>query len=284
MMTTAQETLLLEFEQYLKRKNLSKNTVAAYLGSVRLYHSLYRVISIEDLTQYRRYLITHYRPATVNLRIHGMNRYLRFLVEYDEEMWLPIKDFRLSSVKIQKSSFTDAVISNEDYETLKRNLKQEGKYLWYFVVRFLGATGARVSELVQIKVEHLSLGYLDLYSKGGKLRRIYFPDSLAEEALAWCRYCGKKSGFLFVNRQGRPISARGIRGQLKHYARRYGIDADTVFPHSFRHRFAINFLAQFNDISLLADLMGHENIETTRIYLTRTSKEQQALLDERITW
>lgn len=39
---------------------------------------------------------------------------------------------------------------------------------WYFVVRFLGATGARVSELIQIKVEHVALGYLDLYSKGGK--------------------------------------------------------------------------------------------------------------------
>ena len=85
-------------------------------------------------------------------------------------------------------------------------------------------------------------------------------------------------------KKGRPISSRGIRCQLKHYAGKYGIDADTVYPHSFRHRFAINFLMQFNDISLLADLMGHENIETTRIYLTRSSKEQQALLDQLITW
>ena len=57
-----------------------------------------------------------------------------------------------------------------------------------------------------------------------------------------------------------------------------------MYPHSFRHRFAKNFLLRFNDISLLADLMGHESIETTRIYLTRSSKEQQKLLDEIITW
>ena len=44
-----------------------------------------------------------------------------------------------------------------------------------FVIRFLAATGARVSELIQIKVEHIKLGHLDLYSKGGKLRRIYIP-------------------------------------------------------------------------------------------------------------
>jgi len=65
---------------------------------------------------------------------------------------------------------------------------------------------------------------------------------------------------------------------------RYQIDPETVYPHSFRHRFAKNFLAQFNDISLLADLMGHESIETTRVYLTRSTSEQRALLDEIITW
>lgn len=67
---------------------------------------------------------------------------------------------------------------------------------------------------------------------------------------------------------------------IKHYAVRYGIDPDTMYPHSFRHRFAKNFLARSSDISLLADLLGHESIETTRIYLTRSSKEQKLLLDQ----
>ncbi len=56
---------------------------------------------------------------------------------------------------------------------------------WYFVIRFLAATGARVSELIQIKAEHVKLGHLDLYSKGGKLRRIYIPKELQNEALSW---------------------------------------------------------------------------------------------------
>lgn len=55
--------------------------------------------------------------------------------------------------------------------------------------------GARVSELIQIKVEHVRLGYLDLYSKGGKLRRIYIPKSLQEEALAWLAEKKQDSGF-----------------------------------------------------------------------------------------
>ena len=113
---------------------------------------------------------------------------------------------------------------------------------WYFVVRFLVTTGARVSELTQIKVEHLNCGYLDLYSKGGKIRRIYITNSLCNEALKWCHERGQTSGFLFLNKNGRPVTVRGIHSRLKHFAVCYGIDPDTVYPHSFRHRFAKNFL------------------------------------------
>ena len=57
-----------------------------------------------------------------------------------------------------------------------------------------------------------------------------------------------------------------------------------IYPHSFRHRFAKNFLEKYNDIALLADLMGHESIETTRIYLRKSSSEQQQIVDAVITW
>ena len=51
---------------------------------------------------------------------------------------------------------------------------------WYFVVWYLAATGARVSELIQIKIEHIEIGYFDLYTKGGKLRRLYIPKKVKE--------------------------------------------------------------------------------------------------------
>lgn len=54
---------------------------------------------------------------------------------------------------------------------------------WYFVVWYLAATGARVSELIQIKIEHIEIGYFDLYTKGGKLRRLYIPQKLKKKLL-----------------------------------------------------------------------------------------------------
>ena len=151
-------------------------------------------------------------------------------------------------------------------------------------MRFLAATGARVSELVQIKSEHVEIGYLDLYSKGGKLRRIYIPSALQKETLNWMHETKKDSGFLFVNRKGEQITSRGIASQLKHFAVRYGLDPAVVYPHSFRHRFAKSFLERYNDLAMLADLMGHESIETTRIYLRKTSTEQRNIVNKVIDW
>ena len=142
----------------------------------------------------------------------------------------------------------------------------------------------RVSELLKIKAEHVKLGMMDLYSKGGKMRRIYFPAALCEEAEIWLKRRDIISGYIFTGRNGQVITARGIHSQLKALAKRYRIPSEQVYPHSFRHRFAKNFLEKFNDISLLADLMGHESIETTRIYLTRSSEEQQKLIDRVVKW
>ena len=88
---------------------------------------------------------------------------------------------------------------------------------------------------------------------------------------------------MIINK-GTRITTRGISIQLKKLAVKYGINSNVVYPHSFRHRFAKNFIEKYNDISLLADLMGHDSIETTRIYLRRTSTEQREIVDKVITW
>ena len=123
-----------------------------------------------------------------------------------------------------------------------------------------------------------------MYSKGGKLRRIYIPKKLQEEALAWFESKKQNSGFIFLNKYGERITTRGISGQLKKLAIKYGINPAVIYPHSFRHRFAKSFLERCNDIAFLADLMGHESIETTRIYLRKTSTEQRTIVDSIVDW
>lgn len=268
-------TMIVEFERHLRGTNLAENTVKSYLFAVRQFYERYDSVTKRSLKEHKAWLIEQYKPKTVNLRIRAINCYLESIGKSARA---------LSSVKVQQKAFLENVISEADYTYFKNCLKRDGNLLWYFVIRFLAATGARVSELVQIKVEHIKLGHLDLYSKGGKLRRIYIPKALQEEALAWLNEIHRDSGFIFLNRFGERITTRGISGQLKKLAIKYGIDPAVVYPHSFRHRFAKSFLDRCSDIAFLADLMGHESIETTRIYLRKTATEQRTLVDNIVDW
>lgn len=267
--------MIKEFERHLRGTNLSENTIISYLFAIRQFSEQYDAVTLKNLRAYKMWLIESYKPKTVNLRLRAINCYLESI---GKDKW------KQPFVRVQQKAFLENVISEADYEYFKTCLKQDDELFWYFVIRFLAATGARVSELIQIKVEHIKLGHLDLYSKGGKLRRIYIPKSLQDEALSWLADKQQESGFIFLNKYGQRITTRGISGQLKKLAARYGIDPAVVYPHSFRHRFAKSFLERCNDIAFLADLMGHESIETTRIYLRKTSTEQRAIVDDVIDW
>lgn len=264
-----------EFEKFLRKENLATNTITSYLWTLDYFLEHYDSVTKENLLAYKGYLLENYKPKTVNLRIQGINKYMEFAGKHN---------LCLKAVKVQQKNFLENVISNADYTFLKKQLLKDNNKEWYFVVWYLAATGARVSELIQIKIEHVETGYFDLYSKGGKLRRLYIPKKLRNETLTWLEEINHSTGFLFLNRFGERITTRGISQQLKNYADKYGLDKKVVYPHSFRHRYAKNFLEKYNDIALLADLMGHESIETTRIYLRRTASEQQALVDKIVTW
>ena len=250
-----------KFERHLRGTNLSENTISSYQFAIKQYGDQYDDVTQKKLREYKVWLIENYKPKTVNLRLRAINCYLECI---GKEKW------KLPFVRVQQKTFLENVISEADYKYFKSCLKNDDEMFWYFVIRFLAATGARVSELIQIKAEHVKLGHLDLYSKGGKLRRIYIPKELQNEALSWLADKQQESGFIFLNKYGERITTRGISGQLKKLAVKYGINPAVVYPHSFRHRFAKSFLDRCNDIAFLADLMGHESIETTRIYLRKT--------------
>ena len=141
-----------KFKEFLVQSNMAKNTVSAYVYAVNDFNSRHSQLTKKELLLYKAYLIETFKPKTVNLRIQALNKYLEFVRK---------PKLRLKSVKVQQRTYLENVISNADYMFLKNKLKKENNMEWYFVVRFLAATGARVSELVQLKVEHVNVGYYD---------------------------------------------------------------------------------------------------------------------------
>ena len=167
-----------KFKPWLEKAELAKNTLQSYLWTVKHFLTNYGEPNKENLMAYKCYLMEHFKPQTVNLRLQGINKYLEFIRK---------DKLKMKFLKVQQKNFLENVISDADYKFLKRKLKSDGHTEWYFVVWFMGATGARISELLKIKAEHVEAGYLDLYSKGGKIRRLYIPKKLRNEANEWLK-------------------------------------------------------------------------------------------------
>ena len=150
------------------------------------------------------------------------------------------------------------------------------------MVKVLAKTGARISEALKFTKADLLKGSVTMPTKG-KVRTIYFPDSLVKELMPYLTKMNERDS-IFQNQYGKPITSRGVSGELKKYAVKYGIPRENVHPHAFRHFFAIQFLKRNNNISLLADILGHSGVNTTMIYLRMSQKQQKTELDEAVNW
>lgn len=271
----AAEELIIKFEKSLIKKNLSDNTIKSYLWTVRYFYLHYDAFTKNNLLRYKDLLMKTCKPSTVNNRIQAINKYCEFIKR---------KELQLNHIKVQSKPFIDKVISNADYNYLKKCLKKDENWKWYYIIWFMASTGARVGEVIKFKVEDVLVGYIDLYAKGGKLRRIYIPMKIQKELILWLEKENIESGYIFRNKNNVQISIRGIEKHLKVLADKYGLDKTEIYPHSFRHRYAINFLEKNNNLAFLADILGHSNIETTRLYLRKTATEQRNIINNTVTW
>ena len=145
----------------------------------------------------------------------------------------------------------------------------------------------RLCEMIQIKREHIEHGCVDIYGKGAKRRRIYFAITMREKILEILDKVGLKSGYIFSPYFNglTKIVPSAIQHQLSDFAiEECELPKGLVHAHGFRHFFAKEFIKKYQNIALLADLLGYNDIETTRIYLKYTSQEQADIINEFVTW
>lgn len=275
---------LVGFERFLKEKKTEhgayrcERTIALYVESMRLFIRLTEddVFSQRNISEAVENAKEELSANTLNKLINAINLYCDYIGK---------NEWRTSNVKIQRKQFLDDVISLPDYEFLLKKAIACKKWNIYLYARIAGTTGMRVSEMLQIKREHIEHGYVDLYGKGAKQRRIYFPSTMRKDVLEVLDNLNIKSGFVISAwGTGENITKSGIQHALEKFGEQCEFPKGLLHTHGFRHFFAKEFIKKYQNIALLADLLGHSNLETTRIYLKYTSKEQSEIVDQVVTW
>lgn len=204
---------------------------------------------------------------SINVWIVTVNKFLK---------WMGHPELTLKKIKMQAKQSNEEVLSVSDYKRLLRFAKRENKVQLYYIMKILAMTGIRVSELQYFQVENLKSNYISVFNKG-KERTIIVRQDLMRELRKYCRENGIRHGYLFPSPEvkGKMVNTSTIWRQMKAVAGHARVKKSKVHAHSFRHLFAQVFLETYSDnITELADILGHNSLDTTRLY-TRTSDSQK---------
>ncbi len=156
------------------------------------------------------------------------------------------------------------------------------------VLEFLYATGARVSECVDVDLEHVDLeaSTAILTGKGSKQRLVPLGSAAVSaikdflpDRLAW-RRPGQDPGALFLNTRGGRLSRQAVWAIVRKAASIAGIAAVRVSPHVLRHSAATHMVEGGADLRAIQQLLGHATISTTQVY---TRVTPQHLLEVYVT-
>ena len=245
-------------------------TVRKYVGAVM---SLFRflppekTVTQELLLAWKAEISVRFSASGANVMISAVNRFCAFM------SW---SGFRIKQIKVQRRIFRDCdrELTRAEYLRLLNAARAKGNPRLYWLMQTLASTGIRVSELRFVSVEALHTGRAVVDCKG-KRRVIMIPRKLREKLLAYCAETGVKSGAVFVTRSGKPLNRSNIWKELQGLCAAARVDARKVFPHNFRHLFAVSFYRAEKDIAKLADLLGHASINTTRIYIMESGAEYE---------
>lgn len=156
------------------------------------------------------------------------------------------------------------------------------------MLELLYATGLRVTELVSLTIENMSVqqGVVRVIGKGNKERIV----PMGEEAAYWVRQFmlygrpvllnGQSSDVVFPSQRAQQMTRQAFWHRVKHYAILADIDADALSPHVLRHAFATHLVNHGADLRVVQMLLGHTDLSTTQIY-THVAKERLKRLHER---
>jgi len=264
---------LTEYKNHLIDDELSNATINKYMADVKqlIKYADDREINKDLTIEYKDYLKNdlNQKSSTINSKIISINKYLKFIGN---------EEATLKNVRVQAREL-DNVLTQNDYDRILRQAKDKGTGRDIIMLETLLRTGLRVSELQFFTVEALKQGYILVHNKG-KERRVPISKTLDKQARQYLMDNPAGPGSIITNQRGEPLSRNYIFKRIKWLAGQARIKKAKAYPHSIRHLFAKNWLDRNGDrVTQLADILGHDSLNTTRIYTKQTIDEARNTME-----
>lgn len=251
------------------------------------------------------------KPSTINSRLTGLNKF--FIENELSELKLkliepparsPLDDTLEESDYKRLMRWCDILTNPAQYNKNKsddKKIKPINCTRDKLIMQTLVGTGIRISELQFFTVENVKAATRNnpkiLVDNKGKKRFVIIPAAVRKELLKYAKDNNIKKGYIFRSKPikdrktgelkrdsngdlvYKPLDQAWIWRRLKMIAGKARVKKSRVHAHSFRHLFAKRYMDTYKNLSELADLLGHESLETTRIYANESSKSKQNKLD-----
>jgi len=258
------ENYLEKIKTELKLRDCSQNTIDSYIFFIKPFlksiENLY-AISLDKVKSYLANLIDRYSNKSRALAVSSLRFFFKRIIDKPDiyvKLEVPKKQRKLP-----------IVLSVQEVKDLINSTKSKKSKL---IIKLLYSSGLRVSELVNLKPQDLdfnqNIGWVR-QGKGKKDRIFKIAESISKQLQKYLKQ-NKENKFLFS--KNKPLSTRNIQLIMKTAAKKANINKK-VTPHTLRHSFATHLLENGENLLVIQQLLGHENLETTRIY-THISQAQ----------
>lgn len=276
-----------EFELYLKiEKKYSENTISTYINNISKFLEFVskniNKVTDSDIRKYLEYLDKEgISSKSIANKISSLKTFYKYLLIDKVIEKSPLDKIELPKIK----KTLPKVLSEKDINLLLNiELNDKFDYRNKAMIEVLYATGLRISELVNLKINNINFDqdYIKTLGKGSK-ERIVPIGEYAKYYLKIYLYTyrndflrNKESEYVFISNQGKKMTRQTFFILLKKLAKKQGIKTD-FSPHTLRHSFATHLLKYGADLRSIQELLGHSSISTTQIY---THVENEKLKNE----
>ena len=258
--------------------NYSLNTIISYINDLYYFHEFVKMdfdkVKYDDIRDYLEYLnLKKEKSTSVSRKISSLKSFYKFLYKND---YMDKKDYPLVKVTYPKKEkkLPKFLYYNDLLEIINESSKDKDGVRDRLIIEMLYATGVRVSELVNIKLNDIDFNNkrIIVCGKGNKERIVYYGDYAEEVLNKYLKtHVRKNNNYLFLNSKGEQITDGGIRYIIDNIMKKLSIKTH-VTPHVLRHTFATDMLNNGCDIKIVQELLGHSSLKATEIYTHVTNE------------